>query len=238
MSIEVLSGSSSLEDQCLLAAKRIFETLAKKPGTEPQIVGLCGGRSVVGLLKGLQRASIEQPRELLRRLHFFMVDERVVPLASPDSNFGGLKSQLFDSLIADRFIEERQLHPFVARREDAEERCEEYLQELSRLGKGFSVVVLGMGEDGHVAGLFPNHPVLKKQGRGFSCFFDSPKLPVERMTANRDLVVGADLAVLLALGEGKREAWVRFNNPEVSEKECPAKLVNSMKRCVVITDLS
>jgi len=111
------------------------------------------------------------------------------------------------------------------------------MQELKLVGGRFDVVVLGMGEDGHVAGLFPRHPALVQPGRSFIPFFDSPKPPPERVTASRELVTTASLVVLLALGEAKRAAWDAFSSSAVTVVECPAKMVEAMERCVVVSDL-
>jgi 6-phosphogluconolactonase len=173
----------------------------------------------------------------MARVNFFMVDERIVPLSSPDSNFGGLHTSLFKHLIDEGVLSATQLHPFEASAENVSVRCAEYMRELSNFGSTFSVVVLGVGEDGHVAGLFPEHPVLKKSGQGFEYFFDSPKPPAARMTASRDLVTSASLGVVLALGEGKRSAWEAFQDKSVLESRCPVKMTLGMKRCVVVTDL-
>jgi 6-phosphogluconolactonase len=173
----------------------------------------------------------------MQRIHFFMVDERIVPLSDPDSNFGGLKAQLFDQLLSEGVIQHDQLHPFSASVNDAPQRCEAYYQELQRFGGKFAVVVLGVGEDGHVAGLFPHHPVLQHTHPGFQSFLDSPKPPPERMTATKALIQEASLAVLLVLGEGKRHAWNEFSSSEDSIARCPARMVKTMKEYVVVTDL-
>jgi 6-phosphogluconolactonase len=238
MGLEIVGGVGSLEEKCLVAAASIFEVLAARPSNEPLVIGLCGGRSVVGLLKALEQASKTQPRELLRRMHFFMVDERIVPLTDPDSNFGGLRQQLFSRLVQEGFIEESQLRPFIASIEDAQSSCDSYLQELQRLGGRFTIVVLGVGEDGHVAGLFPRHPALTKMEAAFIPFFDSPKPPAARMTASRTLVVDATMSVLLVLGDGKRAAWERFKAEPLAVDDCPAQMVKTMNRCLVVTDLA
>ena len=237
MSFRGIAQGVTLTEQMGHAVSAIFEVLAKLPKEAPLAIGLCGGRSVVGLLRELAQASVNQPRELLRRLHFFMVDERIVPLASPESNFGGLKAQLFDELIAQGLISDDQLHPFTASFDDAPERCQEYYQELQRFGGRFAVVVLGVGEDGHVAGLFPRHPVLEQVSPGFASFFDSPKPPPARMTATRALIEASSLGIILVLGEGKRKAWDDFSASPGSVLECPARLVKEIREYLIVTDL-
>jgi 6-phosphogluconolactonase len=238
MSFRGTAQGATLTEQMGHAVSAMFEVLAKVPKEAPLAIGLCGGRSVVGLLRELARASVNQPRELMQRLQFFMVDERIVPLTDPDSNFGGLKAQLFDELIEQGLISENQLHPFAASLDDAPENCQEYYQELQRFGGRFAVVVLGVGEDGHVAGLFPRHPVLEQASQGFASFFDSPKPPPARMTATRALIQSSSLGILLALGEGKRQAWDDFCAPLGSVRECPARMVKEMGEYLIVTDLN
>jgi 6-phosphogluconolactonase len=167
-----------------------------------------------------------------------MVDERLVPITDPDSNFGGLQRSLFNELIELGAISAEQLHPLrVERPEQGAQACESYLKELKGLAGAFSVVILGMGEDGHIAGLFPRHPALSQRGDQFISFHDSPKPPPDRMTASRDLITKANLSVLLAIGEAKLEAWNRLNTAGTTIEECPAMLALEARRCLVVTDL-
>ncbi len=237
MPVEGIGKSGSLEVKLLAAAATMFEVLKEQPEARPLVIALCGGRSVVGLVHAFLRESVQQPKDLLARIHFFMIDERIVPLTHADSNFGGLKQQLFDPLVAQGTISQHQLHPLDISPEDAQSACDRYLCELNDCGGIFTIAVLGMGEDGHVAGLFPRHPALAVSGRSFIPFFDSPKPPAARVTASRDLVTGSALAVVLALGEGKRAAWNAFTSDGVSEADCPATMVRSMGRAVVVSDL-
>lgn len=237
MNAKILCPGESIERKLEVAAKDVFEVLRQQAPTDPLVIALCGGRSVVGLLKALLDESEIQPPELLKRVQFFMVDERIVPPSHPESNFGGLKGQFFDALIKRGRIAADQLHVFSIVKERAYDDCAAYLSELERFGGAFTVVVLGMGEDGHIAGLFPNHGALRVQESSFVPFFDSPKPPADRVTASRHLITSASLGVLLALGESKRDAWNAFLSRDISVEQCPAKLAESIARCVVITDL-
>lgn len=238
MSSEIVAPGRPLEEKLQHVACEIFSVLKEKPADQPLVIGLCGGRSVVGLLHALREESKQQPREIFERIHFFMVDERVVPLSDPQSNYGGLRSLLFDELARDGLIREQQLHPYEATVDTAAHACDAYTQELARYGGAFSVVVLGMGEDGHVAGLFPKNPLLARTESAFFSFSGSPKPPSDRMTASVSLITSSTLGVLLALGEAKRQAWTTFNSPSVSVADCPARMVLSMRRSLIVTDLA
>lgn len=236
--MKILPAHQSLDAAFDEAARSIFASFSKKSANEPLVLGLCGGRSVVGLLQALRRVSSDLPQELMRRVQFFMVDERLVPLTDDQSNFGGLKKLLFDELVRDGVIDASQLHPFVPNETLPDHGCAQYTAELNAHGGTFTCVVLGVGEDGHVAGLFPHNAVLARKEAGFVSFVDSPKPPPQRMTATRQLLVSADLAILLVLGEGKRDAWNRFQSEATTEADCPSVLVKSVKEALVVTDLS
>jgi 6-phosphogluconolactonase len=238
MSMKVVSAKGDLEAAFDKAAKAIFAACERVPhGNEP-VIALCGGRSVVGLLGALKRESAHQPAGLMQRVHFFMADERLVPLSDENSNYGALHRLLFADLVKDGTIRAEQLHPLNPDPRESDHGCAAYADELGRFGGKFTVVVLGIGEDGHVAGLFPNHPVLQRREKTFFSFYDSPKPPPQRMTASAQLIREAELCVLLALGEGKREAWTRFSKAETSFEECPSVIGKEVKESVVVTDLN
>lgn len=237
MSTTIIRAAGNLDSALQETAKKIFATLNAQGSQAPLTVGLCGGRSVVGLLSAVEKESANQPQDILKRVQFFMVDERLVPLTDEQSNYGGLKKLLFDSLVRQGAISEAQLHPFVCDSARADFGCAEYAGELGEFGGRFTVVVLGVGEDGHVAGLFPRHRSLSVKGLTFIPFDDSPKPPSGRMTASVGLVEGADLAIVLALGEAKRAAWESFQDSGTAMQDCPAIMAKGAKACVVVTDL-
>lgn len=237
MTTSVIRAHGNLAGALRQVAQKIFAVCKAKGAHEPLVVGLCGGRSVVGLLGALHAESANQPRDLLGRIQFFMVDERLVPLSDEQSNYGGLKRLLFDSLVSEGAISEKQLHPFVTDPSRSDYGCGAYEKELSSFGGKFTVVVLGVGEDGHIAGLFPHHPALQGTGSTFLHFHDSPKPPADRMTASSSLITGSEMSVVLALGEAKRSAWHAFNDNSVAVEACPSKLARAAGECLVVTDL-
>jgi 6-phosphogluconolactonase len=57
------------------------------------------------------------------------------------------------------------------------------------------------------------------------------------MTSSLSLMQTADTALILFVGEGKREAYVKFNDAKLPVSACPAKFVLGLKDTTVFTDL-
>ncbi|MFW5747758.1 MAG: 6-phosphogluconolactonase, partial [bacterium] len=97
-----------------------------------------------------------------------------------------------------------------------------------------SVVFLGVGEDGHVASLFPGHPVLHAEGKTVY-LTDSPKPPPTRLTMTLETLSRASAQVLILLGEGKVEAYRRFK--ETGDRESiPASYFKGLDTTIVLRD--
>ncbi len=76
------------------------------------------------------------------------------------------------------------------------------------------VVVLGIGEDGHTASLFPGHSALKAQGLTAG-IRDSPKPPPQRVTLTLKALQTARKVIILATGAGKADAVAKAKRGEV-----------------------
>ena len=236
MKRDVVYGKSGM-DLWQQGAQKMYEMMAAVPESQPIVLGLCGGRSVGGLLQALVPILEKAPKSLHSRLQLFLLDERVVPLNHSDSNYRLVSQAFLTPLIRGGVIKEAQQHPYEAEPGSAAASCKAYYEELKKFGGRFSVVVLAIGEDGHVAGLFPKHPSLSVSESTFLSFNDSPKPPPSRMTASIPLLQAASGAILMAVGEGKQVAYKRYMDPAVALEECPSKLVDQIDSVCVVTDL-
>lgn len=87
-------------------------------------------------------------------------------------------------------------------------------EELNILPKKLDVVILGMGDDGHTASLFPNHPQLaeglnSESQRASLPIRNAPKAPPERITLTASRLLASSHLLLHITGEGKRETYER-----------------------------
>ncbi len=83
----------------------------------------------------------------------------------------------------------------------AAERYALVLQQATQ-GAGLDAVLLGVGEDGHIASLFPRHAGLSELSEVFPVY-DSPKPPLRRLTVSIGVLRNAGLLAILALGAAK-----------------------------------
>lgn len=142
-------------------------------------------------------------------VHFFWADERCVPPTDPESNFKMAKELLFDPLkiVADKI---HRLHGEDAPA-DAVKKAEADL--FGIVGKNNSgqpvldLIFLGMGEDGHVASLFPDAPAkLMDISVPFLVVENSPKPPPTRISLSYKTIFAAKNIWILASGNGKATA--------------------------------
>ena len=220
------------EDKDKLSAKAAsiilneLEVLAKEK--EQVVLGLPGGRSVKKVYDEFAKSN----SDAWKKTHIFTVDERVALADSDERNSKLIKESFTDKLIEKGLIGEKNLHFLKG---TTQEHFSAYGEELKILG-GFDIVLLGVGEDGHVAALYPEHPVLDKES-SYAYMEDSPKPPPKRITATKDLILNAELVVLFFIGEGKKEAYKAFLDDSKDFIECPAKIGLEANKLFVFTDI-
>lgn len=185
-------------------ARRWCDWVAAKPSGTRLTVALSGGRIMPQLYREMVRLS-RSAGLTWKNVEFFWADERCVPPTDPESNYRPARETLFEPLA----IPEAQIHRIhgelpptqAARQADAELRA--FLPQSSPV---LDLVLLGMGEDGHTASLFPGDPAADAHNQAFYRPVVASKPPPNRITLDFHPLIYARAVWVLASGSGKEEA--------------------------------
>lgn len=162
--------------------------------------------------------------------HVFWADERWVPRNSPESNYRLARDLLFKRVP----VPPRQIYPADCAKDPAAT-AGDYASGLAKVfgllhGQipRFDLILLGIGEDGHTASLFPGHPLLGETGFLVAPVFAAPKPPPIRITMTLPLINNSRNVVFLATGEGKADIVAKVLNRREKKQQLklPAQLVN------------
>ncbi|MEB3322800.1 MAG: 6-phosphogluconolactonase [Synechococcaceae cyanobacterium] len=167
------------------------------------------------------------------RVDVLLGDERWVPADDPASNARMIAATLLDQPPARR----ARFHPVPTDREDPEAGAAAYAELIAQLCPGdpprFDVVLLGLGEDGHTASLFPHSPALGVSDRSVTV---GEGKGLARLTLTAPVLSAARRVIFLVSGEGKREALRRLMDPQEPAERTPARLVRPVGEVVILAD--
>ena len=138
---------------------------------------------------------------LQKRITWVVVDERYVPLSDPQSNAAMIERTLF----ANGKSPNHRFLRFKTELNDPVATAREFEREWRELGLAdLDIVILGMGDDGHTASLFPGTTALAVEDR-IATEVWVEKLNMWRVTITKPVIRAAKLRMVLAAGESKRE---------------------------------
>lgn len=196
--------------------------------TEPQFnVAVSGG----SLVKALRIGLLHREDVAWSKWQIFFSDERIVPLDSPDSNYGLIKKELLSHLTPDTHGMPRVFHlddriPMDADPELFAQNYGRVLQdELPESAPGnmvpkLDLILLGCGPDGHTCSLFPGHALLKETSVPVAPISDSPKPPPKRITITLPVLQAASAIAFLAEGESKAQVLKEILGTDSSSLPC------------------
>ena len=185
------------------AAERIMRAARQAIGARGLFrLVLAGGRTPCRAYQLLVTASMDWSK-----WHIFYGDERCLSVDNAQRNSVMASSAWLDHVP----VPAAQVHPIPAEK-GAENAAREYAA-VVRLALPFDLVLLGVGEDGHTASLFPGqehsaselvHPV-----------HNAPKPPPDRVSLSRAVLCNAQDVLILVTGASKREAVSRWRAGQV-----------------------
>lgn len=197
-------------------------------GQETLVLGLVGGRSTGEIYK--QLANIEMPE--WKKVLFFWADERALPLSDRQSNYRIADELLLQPLLAKGLIRRKNIYPFPVEK-NPETAAKQYTETLNTFGGRFDLLLLGAGEDGHIAGIFPD--LIYPQTAEFFYFENSPKSPPQRFTAGPVLLACAKSAILIYSGAEKSPALQHLLD-ESSKKNIAERTLLEIKDLNILSD--
>ncbi|GJN34436.1 hypothetical protein PR202_gb23094 [Eleusine coracana subsp. coracana] len=165
--------------------------------------------------------------------HVFWVDERVVPKDHEDSNY----KLALDGFLSKVPIPTGQVYA-INDALSAEGAADDYETCLRRLVKNgviamlaatgfprFDLQLLGMGPDGHIASLFPGHPLVNENQKWVTYIKDSPKPPPERITFTFPVINSSAYIAMVVTGAGKAGAVQKaLSDKETSSDKLPVEM--------------
>jgi len=162
-----------------------------------------GGRTPALLFEQLSRESLDW-----RKVWVTLADERWVDLQDPGSNERMVRQTLLQNHAA-----AAQLIGMKNAAASPAEGCDWCWRSLARIARPFDVVLLGMGDDGHTASLFPQSPgivaALNASNPPACIAMQAPVAPEQRISLNLTALLDARRVILHIQGEGKWSVYQR-----------------------------
>ena len=157
-----------------------------------------------------------------RKIRFFWSDERYVPYSDPHSNYGLAKMTLLDKVPA---VPSR-IFPMPTSYEDPAAASDAYeiilKSQFDSEWPHFDLAILGLGDDCHIASLFPHTASLGEKVRWVVTTL-SPREPVQRLSLTLPVINASRKIYFMVTGDRKAEAVARTLSKERIEFEnCPA----------------
>lgn len=198
-----------------------FATWVEGQGQDKITVALSGGKTPKVLFE--LWASEFADKIDWSRIHFFWVDERCVAPDDSDSNYGSFKALFLDKVQ----IAEENVHRVLGESDPDEERSRyendvyEHVEIDDNAIPQFDMVVLGLGDDGHTASIFPHQSQFLKSDQVCEVAIH-PETAQKRITLTGPVLNGAKRVAFLVTGENKADVLAQVINRSGDFESFPA----------------
>ncbi len=201
-------------------SNRLIQSVNEKPNEFS--FSISGGSTPLVLFKKLSEVPFKDNLQW-KRIHFFWCDERCVPPNDSESNFGMTKKILFDKIQ----IPEKNIHRIRGEAEPNIETVryandiENFLPKSENKLPQFDWVLLGIGEDGHTASLFPGKNFLFIYSN-IACVSQHPATGQKRISLTKDILNNARRITFMVTGKGKAKVLSEILKGVPISKNYPA----------------
>ena len=224
--LEISANQAQLAQRAAdLLASQLVQVLAER---QRALLALAGGTTPAAAYRLLGQHPLAWDR-----VDVLLGDERWVGPQDPSSN----ARMLHETLLAQGPAREARFHPVPTERATPLASAEAFGEILGQLAPGdppvLDLILLGLGDDGHTASLFPgsaaagvtDRSVAVGEGKG-----------LERITLTAPVLAAARQVIILVSGAAKQEALRRLLDPSESPLRTPAKLVQPSSPVLVLAD--
>lgn len=207
-----------------LAAAGLFAAEARKAvqARGRFIVALAGGNTPQRTYELLAQEPFQEQMPW-QKTHVFWGDERCVPADDPRNNALMARQALLDHVP----VPSDQVHPMVCDRSpnDAADEYEALLRDFFADGRSrFDLVLLGLGENGHTASLFPGTSALDEQQRWVANVY-VPEEGLHRLTLTPAALNQAALVIFLVSGYAKAPILRNVLEDALGPEGIPARFI-------------
>jgi 6-phosphogluconolactonase len=217
--VEILADKTALIQQALeLVLEKLHAAITARGIAT---LALSGGSTPKPLYEALAQQDLPWDK-----LHIFWGDERYVPPTHPDSNEGMARQAWLNHVP----IPASHIHPMPTDASDpavAAERYEHDIRQFFQVPPGrfpsLDVILLGMGDDGHTASLFPHTAALQVQDRLITV---GNKDGQPRLTFTVPLINQARCVVFIVAGASKQPALAQIFAPTADAMMYPSRLID------------
>ncbi|MBX3197524.1 MAG: 6-phosphogluconolactonase [Labilithrix sp.] len=210
-------------EACARMTRAIHDALEERGAAT---IALSGGSSPLDAYRALAKQPIDW-----KKVHVYWVDERAVPPEHERSNYGAAKTALLDAIT----IPPENVHRMRGEDPDLEKAAADYDAELrdtvkAKIGglPALDLVVLGVGDDGHTASLFPGEDTVNVTDRLVAA------VPARdgrdpRLTLTAPVLENAKASTIIVLGKSKHEPLERIWSTSGDVKQTPARVIRGFR---------
>jgi len=220
--------SDDKEQLCLRAADYWLKYYAECRARETSFTVALSGGSTPKQLYALLASTEYSERIDWKNVQLFFGDERCVPHDHKDSNYLMAQSTLIEHID----IPSENVHAVPYELDDPVRSADAYqhtLQEILPKGPNerpiFDLVLLGMGDDGHTASLFPGTSILNETTRLVS-EVHVPQLDTWRISLTYPIINNASKIIILVSGAGKAEKIAEIFSSSKQQSQYPIQAID------------
>lgn len=226
--VEILADKSALIERSReIIVERIQKTIAVQ---DRCTIALSGGSTPKPLYEALALESLPWSK-----IHIFWGDERYVPATHQDSNQLMARQAWLDKIE----LPAANIHPMPTTGGDPQQDAAQHEAELRQFFQQpegfptFDLILLGMGDDGHTASLFPHTEALTVSDRLITV---GNKDGQPRLTFSVPLINQANCVMFLVAGASKRPALKEIFAPQGDEHQYPSRLIQPQGELLWLLD--